>query len=134
MVNQPREVTRPLGSRTGPKLWIAGTAAVFFAASGFTGISVGLEGYSPGPLALLRFLAASLVLALYAALSRMRLPDARDLPVMALMGFLAFSAFTVLLAHGQRTVPAGTASLLIATIPAFTSLWAVAFLGERLGT
>jgi drug/metabolite transporter (DMT)-like permease len=31
------------------------------------------------------------------------------------------------------TVPAGTASLLIATIPAFTALWAVAFLKERLG-
>jgi drug/metabolite transporter (DMT)-like permease len=123
-----------LGSRTNLRLWIAGAAAVFFAASGFSGISVGLEGYSPGPLALLRFLAASFMLALYAALWRMRLPKARDLPALALAGFLAFSAFTVLLAYGQLTVPAGTASLLIATIPAFTALWAVAFLTERLGT
>jgi hypothetical protein len=85
-----------LGWGKDPRLWIAGAAAVFFAASGFTGISVGLEGYSPGPLALLRFLAASLVLVVYATLSRMRLPEAWDLPALALMGFLAFSAFTVL--------------------------------------
>jgi drug/metabolite transporter (DMT)-like permease len=123
-----------LGSRTDHKLWSAVAAAVFFSASGFTGTEVGLEGYSPGPLALLRFLVASFVLALYAALWGMRLPKMRDLPALALAGFLAFSAFTVLLAYGQLTVPAGTASLLIATIPAFTALWAVAFLKEGLGT
>ncbi len=112
---------------------MAVAAAVFFSASGFTGTVAGLEGYSPGPLALLRFLIASFVLALYAVLWRMPLPKVRDLPVLALAGFLAFSAFTVLLAYGQLTVPAGTASLLVATIPAFTVLWAVAFLKERLG-
>lgn len=107
--------------------------AVFFSASGFTGTEIGLHGYSPGALALLRFLVASFVLILYAVLRGIRLPKTRDLPALALAGFLAFSAFTVLLAYGQLTVPAGTASLLIATIPAFTSLWAVAFLKERLG-
>jgi drug/metabolite transporter (DMT)-like permease len=108
--------------------------AVFFSASGFTGTEIGLEGYSPGSLALLRFLVASFVLVLYAALWRMRLPKARDLPALAVAGFLAFSAFTVLLACGQLTVPAGTASLLIATIPAFTALWAAVCLKERLGS
>ena len=112
---------------------MAVTAAMFFSASGFTGTVEGLEGYSPGPLALLRFLVASSVLVLYAALSRMPLPKVRDFLVLALAGFLAFSAFTVLLAYGQLTIPAGTASLLIATIPAFTVLWAVVFLNERLG-
>jgi len=122
-----------LGSRRDFMLWIAVAAAVFLSASGFTGTSVGLEGYSPGPLALLRLLVASFVLVLYAALWRMRLPKVRDLPALALGGFLAFSAFSVLLANGQLTVPAGTASLLIATISAFTALWAVVFLRERLG-
>ena len=119
---------QPLGLRKDITLWIAVAGAVFLSASGFTGTEVGLEGYSPGSLALLRFLVASFALAIYAVLWRMRLPKARDLPALALAGFLAFSAFTVLLAYGQLTVPAGTASLLIATIPAFTALWAVAFL------
>lgn len=114
------------------KLWIAVVAAVFLSASGFTGNAIGLEAYSPGNLALLRFLVASLVLVPYAVVSGMRIPEARDLPAILLSGFLAFSAFSVLLGYGQRTVPAGTASLLIATIPALTTLWAVMFLGERL--
>lgn len=122
-----------MGSRKGVVLWLSVAAAVFFSASGFTATVAGLESYSPGSLALLRFLVASFALAFYAAIWPMRLPRMRDLPALALAGFLAFSAFTVLLAYGQLTVPAGTASLLIATIPAFTSLWAVVFLGERLG-
>jgi drug/metabolite transporter (DMT)-like permease len=122
-----------MGSRTNARLWIAGAAAVFFAASAFPSISAALEGYAPGHLALLRFLTASFVLAIYAVFSGIRLPAARDLPAVALAGFLAFSAYNVLLGHGQTSVPAGTASLLIATIPAFTALWAVAFLEERLG-
>jgi drug/metabolite transporter (DMT)-like permease len=121
-----------LGLRQDITLWIAVAAAVFLSASGFTGTEIALEGYSPGSLALLRFLVASFVLVVYATLWRMHLPKMRDLPALALVGFLAFSAFTVLLAYGQLTVPAGTASLLIATIPAFTALWAVAFLKERL--
>jgi drug/metabolite transporter (DMT)-like permease len=115
------------------KLWAAGAAAVVFAASGFTGVSVGLEAYSPLHLALLRFVGASLALVFYAVVAGVPSPKTRDLPAIGLMGFLAFSAYTVLLGYGQLSVPAGTASLLIATIPAFTALWAVAFLGERLG-
>ena len=122
-----------MGSRMDARLSIAVVAAVFFAASAFPGISVGLEGYSPGHLALLRFLVASFGLAIYAVFSGMRPPAARDLPAVALAGFLAFSAYNVLLGYGQTSVPAGTASLLIASIPAFTAIWAVAFLEERLG-
>lgn len=123
-----------MGLRKDLKLWAAGAAAVVFAASGFTGVSVGLEAYSPGHLALLRFLGASSALVLYAVIAGVSVPRARDLPAIALMGFLAFSVYTVLLGYGQLSVPAGTASLLIATIPAFTALWAAAFLGERMGT
>src|SRR5215204_7286446 len=100
-----------MGSRMDARLAIAVVAAVFFAASAFPGISAGLEGYSPGHLALLRFLMASFVLAIYAVFSGMCLPAARDLPAVALAGFLAFSAYNVLLGYGQTSVPAGTASL-----------------------
>jgi drug/metabolite transporter (DMT)-like permease len=101
-------------------------------ASAFAGIRVGLEAYGPGQVALIRFLVASAVLAGYAAITRMRLPERRDLPAVFLAGFLAFTVYHVALNYGEVTVSAGAASILIATAPVFTALLAVAFLGERL--
>lgn len=115
------------------KLRLAVATAVFLSASGFTATVTGLEHFSPGPLALLRFLVASFVLAPYAALGRMSRPRTKDLPALAIAGLLGFTVFTVFLAYGQLTVPVGTASLIVATIPASTALWSVMFLEERLG-
>ena len=72
------------------------------------------------------------MLALYAAFARMRPPKAEDLLALVQMGSLVFGAFTVFLGCGQLTVSSSTVSLLITTIPAFTALWVVAFLEERL--
>jgi drug/metabolite transporter (DMT)-like permease len=105
---------------------------LLFWASAFAAIRAGLTAYAPGQLALLRFLVASLVLAVYAVLARMRLPAVRDLPAMLLMGFIGITVYHVALNYGEVTVTAGTASLLIAACPAFTALLATLFLGERL--
>ncbi len=102
-------------------------------ASAFAAIRAGLEGYSPGHLALLRFLVGSALLVLYAAATRMPPPDRRDLPAILLGGLLGFFGYHVGLAFGQVTVEAGSASLIISSVPVFTALLAVAFLGERLG-
>ena len=102
-------------------------------ASAFAAIRAGLEGYSPGHLALLRFLVGSTLLVLYAAATRMPRPDRRDLPAILLGGVLGFFGYHVGLAFGQVTVEAGSASLIISSVPVFTALLAVAFLGERLG-
>ena len=101
-------------------------------ASAFAGIKVGLEGYGPGELALLRFAVASAVLGLYAVVTRMRLPDARDLPRLVLAGLLGITVYHVALNYGERTVTAGAASLIIAAGPVFTALLATVFLRERL--
>ena len=101
-------------------------------ASAFAGIRAGLEAYGPGQVALIRFLVASSVLAGYAALTRMRLPERRDLAAVFLAGFLAFTLYHVALNYGEVTVSAGAASILINTAPIFTALLAVAVLGERL--
>ena len=105
---------------------------IFFWASAFAGIRAGLEDYSPGHVALIRMLIASAALVVYAVLVRMRLPEARDLPVILLCGFLAFTVYHVALSYGEVTVTAGPASLLVNTAPIFTALLATAFLGERL--
>jgi drug/metabolite transporter (DMT)-like permease len=105
---------------------------LLFWSSAFAGIRAALSDYSPKHLVLFRFSVASLVLAAYAVLTRMRLPDKRDLPAILLIGFLGITVYQIALAYGQVTVSAGAASLLIAAGPIFTALLATAFLGERL--
>ena len=107
-------------------------AAVLFGASAYAAIGDALGSYSPGPLALLRMLVASAALVIYAPFRGLRLPEARDLPAVALAGLFAFALYNVALNYGQLTASAGAASLIIASIPIFTALLAAAFLGERL--
>ena len=111
---------------------LALAATVVFWASAFAGIRAGLGDYGPGQIALFRFAVASVVLGAFALLTRMRLPERRDLPAVFLAGFLAFTIYHVALNYGELVVAAGAASVLINTAPLFTALLAVVFLGERL--
>jgi drug/metabolite transporter (DMT)-like permease len=112
------------------------TAAIFITvitwASAFAGIREGLHSYSPETLALFRYFTASVVLATYALITKMPLPDRRDLPAIFILGFLAFVYYNVALNAGERQIEAGTASLLIASAPIFVALFAVALFGERM--
>ncbi|MHB0979455.1 MAG: DMT family transporter [Thermoleophilia bacterium] len=101
-------------------------------ASAFVGIRAVLGEYSPGELALLRFLVASAALGAYAASVRMPLPRPRDLPMIFLLGLLGVTVYHLGLNYGEVTVSAGAASLMIAAVPIFTALLATAFLKERL--
>jgi drug/metabolite transporter (DMT)-like permease len=107
-------------------------ATIVFWASAFPGIRASMEAYGPGQVALLRLLVASAVLLAYAALTGMRLPDRRDLPVVALGGFLAFAVYHTALNYGELTVSSGPAAVVVNTAPLFTALLATVFLGERL--
>lgn len=108
------------------------SAALLLWASAFAAIRAGLRGYSPGHLALLRFLTASLVLAVYALFRRVRAPERRDLPGLLLTGFLGISVYTWAINYGEQTVTAGAASLIVASSPIFLAVLAFLFLGERL--
>jgi drug/metabolite transporter (DMT)-like permease len=118
--------------RTQPRVWFAIAVALLLWAAAFAGIRAGLESYGPGQVALLRFGTASVVLAAYALVRRMRLPDARDLPTIVLAGFLGITVYHVALNYGEQTVQAGAAALLISTSPVFTAMLSTRFLGERL--
>src|SRR5918994_16495 len=114
------------------RVTLALAATVVFWASAFAGIRAGLGAYGPGEIALFRFLVASVVLGSVALVSRMPMPEWRDVPAVFLAGFLAFTVYHVALNYGEVTVGAGSASVLINTAPIFTALLAVTFLGERL--
>ena len=102
-------------------------------ASAFPAISVAVRGLGPAGLAVARLAVASAALALAAPLLGVRRPRASDLPLIALCGLAGMTGYQLLLNAGERVVPAGTASLLVATAPVYASLLAVAFLGERPG-
>lgn len=111
---------------------LALTTTIILWASAFAGIRAGLQGYDPLHLALLRFLLASLFLALLASLKGLRLPAPGDLPRIALVGFFGITAYNVALNYGEVTVSAGAASFIVNTVPIFTALFSMALLQEKI--
>ncbi|MCE5191577.1 MAG: DMT family transporter [Actinomycetia bacterium] len=111
---------------------ISAAVALVLWASAFAGIKAGLKGFGPGELALLRFGTASLVLAVFALVTRMRLPDLADIPKIGFASVLGITIYHLCLNFGETTVTAGAASLIIASGPIFTALLAMLFLKERL--
>jgi drug/metabolite transporter (DMT)-like permease len=107
------------------------TTLVFWA-SAFRGIRVGLGAYTPGHVALLRYLVASTVLLACSMPAPLRVPARRDLPRLAFLGLAGIAAYNVALNLGERTDPAGEASLLVNMVPISTALFATVFLGEGL--
>ena len=112
--------------------WLALLASVTLWGSGFIGIRVALPAYSPSHLALLRFLAASATILLYALVAGVRPPARKDIPFILMMGFVSISVYHVALNAGERTVTGGAASMLVASAPIFAALLARVSLDERL--
>jgi len=118
---------------------LAAAGTVLLWASAFPAITVAVRGLGPAGLAVARLAVASAALALAAqwlggrgkARLGVRRPKLGDLPLIALCGLAGMTGYQLLLNAGERVVPAGTASLLVATAPVYSSLLAVAFLGER---
>lgn len=105
---------------------------ILFWASAFAGIRAGLEAFSPGHLTLYRFLVASVALGVYALVARIPVPSLPDLGRIGLLSFSGITLYHICLNYGELTVPAGTASLIIAAGPVITALLATRFTGERL--
>ncbi|MEV5387969.1 EamA family transporter [Streptomyces sp. NPDC052721] len=125
-----------LGGRVG---WVqlnrtlsALAATVGLWASAFPAIRVALEGYGPTQLSLLRLVVASAALAALLPWVKVRPPARRDLPRILAVGASGMSAYQLLLNWGELHVPAGTAALIVAAVPAISALLAAVLLGERL--
>lgn len=115
-----------------PLTLAATVVTVLFWASAFAGISLGLKAYSPGELALLRYIVASVAFGILGVIYGIRRPKRQDLLRFFWLALLGVAGYHTALSFGQQTVSAGSASLLIASAPIFTAIWAVIFLRERL--
>lgn len=106
---------------------------ILFWASAFPAIRVALTAYTPGEVAFLRYIVASVVLIGYAVIRRMPLPRLWDCPLIALSGFIGFTLYNVMLNAGEVTISAGAASFIISSEVAIIAVLARLFYGERLG-
>lgn len=114
------------------RTFIALAFALVIWGSAFAGIRAGLRAYSFANLAVLRFLVASLVLAIYAGVAHFRRPLLGDVPGLVLTGAIGITFYNLALNYGETRVTAGAASLLIASTPIWTALAARLWLHEKL--
>ncbi|WNG37662.1 DMT family transporter [Archangium violaceum] len=103
-------------------------------ASSPTGIRIGLTGYGPVHVALMRFVIASLFMCGYAAWSGIRMPLLRDVPQLAALGIFGVTLHHIALNFGQQGISAGAASLLAQSTPLFTAILSSIFCREKLGS
>lgn len=108
---------------------IALGVTVLMWAAAFVAIRVGAQSYDPGPFLLLRFLIPAVLLGALSARAGRLLPPAADRGKVIVLGLL-FVAYIGLLIAGERTIDAGTASMLAETSPLMTAALAAAVLGE----
>jgi drug/metabolite transporter (DMT)-like permease len=101
-------------------------------ASAFPAIQVAETGYGWAGLALLRLAIASAALAVVCAITGIRRPAPRDLPLIAISAVTGMAGYQLLLNWGELRVPGGTASLIVVTNPVYAAVIATVFLGERI--
>jgi len=109
---------------------IALATTVLCWAAAFPAIRTGLDGFSPWALGASRLLVASLALGAVALVRGITVPPRAWWGRAVLAGLVGQTLYQGLLMTGEKTVPAGTASLLIATAPLFSVAAAAVLLHE----
>ena len=107
-------------------------SAVAVWASAFAGIRAGLEGYTPGGLALLRFIIGSVCITIMHlnVKNKIYIP-LRDKFLLLLSGMVGLGVYSVALNYGEIHVSAGIASFIISVSPLITMIIALFFLKEN---
>lgn len=100
----------------------------------FVAIKSSLEVLSPVGLTFLRLALSSILFLLYLAVwgRGSGVPEVRDLPMIALLGLLGFTAYHLSLNFGQQYTTAGLSSLVVASAPIFIVIFSASLLNERL--
>lgn len=115
------------------KLNLGIAAAIFSWALAWVSIRAAVTYYSPGQLALGRYLIASLILL---PLYLMRRPQFAGHDWIYLFGaaICGFTIYNLCINEGEKSITAGAAALIASTIPVFSTLLAQIVLGERAKT
>jgi drug/metabolite transporter (DMT)-like permease len=104
------------------KILLAFAIIYFVWGSTFFAIRVGVREFPPFLLCAMRFLAAGLLVFLWAIAHRERRPTARQWLSAFLLAFLIFVVDYGLLFWAEQRIPSGIAAVIMATIPGFMAL------------
>lgn len=91
-----------------------------------------LQYFSAFSLGFLRYFVASGALLVIAVMTEMQLPRKQDIPWFLVSGGIGFFFYMIAFNQGQATVTAATGSVVIATVPVITALFARFVYGEKL--
>lgn len=119
-------------ARATGRVWGAGLGVVVLWASAFPAIRVASPELGVVGLSFLRLAVAAVALLAVAPVVGVRLPAVRDLPLILACGLSGMTAYQLLLNQGELSVPAGTASIIVASAPLVSVGVAAVVLGERL--
>ena len=111
----------------------AALATVLLWASAFPLIRIAVAEMAPAHVAAVRYAIAAVAFVAWISLTGPRRVARHDLARFAFCGLIGVALYNVLLNSGQTAVPAGPASLIVATVPILTAALAAIFLGDRLG-
>ena len=100
--------------------------------SAYAAIAYALASFTPGEVALARLAIGSLCFAVLLCIKRVPLPARRDWPALALLGVVGLSVYHLCLNYAETRIASGTASILLALIPAATAAVSAIWLRERL--
>ncbi|TNM56730.1 DMT family transporter [Brevibacterium sediminis] len=120
---------------TAPRVlpWIAALLTMTFWASSFVVIRDAGEFFSPGPMALLRGASAAVVLSAWMLFRRPRFSSGMVVwLILVLWGVAWFSAYVVVLNAAERSIDAGTASMIVNIAPLIIAVFAGLVFGEGL--
>jgi len=114
------------------RVWGAGLGVVVLWASAFPAIRVAAPELGVVGLSFVRLAVAAIALLAVAPVFGVRPPAPRDLPLILACGLAGMTAYQLLLNQGELSLPAGTASILVASAPLVSVGLAAVALGERL--
>lgn len=115
-----------------PQLAIYGMLAFCMIAwgSSYIAIKIAVASLEPHHIAVMRFVVASLILALFLPRARPTLPSRGDVGKLLIYGACGIAIYNVLLCEAERVLSAGTASFITGMSPIFTAVLASLLLKE----
>lgn len=115
------------------KAFLALSVTLLLWGTSFVAIRDSLSYFTPGALALLRYLIASVaIVPVYFSLSSRSRMTLSEFPRLFLLGVFGIGIYNILLNIGEMTVSASVASFIASQIPVVTILLAIVVLHERL--